>query len=123
MARSSEGALTARDRFWLGHLRAIAGASESATAYARRAGLSVGALWQAKRRLEKLGAWARGPRARESGRGEGAVSFARVAVQSEVAPFPNGVRLRLAQGVELEWPTLPEVEWLAALVERLAARA
>jgi len=33
------------------------------------------------------------------------------------------LRLRLGNGAEFEWSSVPEVEWLAALVERLSARA
>lgn len=125
MGRSKEGAraLTARDRFWLGHLRAIARTAETATGYARRNGLSRGALWQAARRLEQLGAWTRRARLRGSARAEAPVSFARVEVQRAVAPLPPGVRLRVASGVELEWTTPPDVEWLAALIAQITKRA
>lgn len=122
MARKTAGALTARDRFWLGHLQAIARSKESATVYTSREGLSVGALWQAERRLEKLGAWTRRARARGGRRAAGRVSFARVAVPSGVARLATEVRVRVGGGVELAWSTPPEVEWVAALVERLTAR-
>jgi hypothetical protein len=124
MARGSARALTTRDCFWLEHLRAIARSAETATGYTRRNGLSRGALWQAQRRLEKLGAWTRSrKRARETAGAETRVSFARVAVQGGSAPAAGAVRLRVAPGVELEWSTPPQVEILAALIERLAARA
>ncbi len=122
MAREGARALTARDRFWLGHLRAIERSQETATRYTRRKGLSTGALWQAARRLEKLGAWRRRARVSETAGAEAAVSFARVAVPSAIASSPAGVRLRVAGGVELEWATAPPVEWLAALITRLATR-
>jgi len=123
MEKRRAGALTARDRFWLGHLRAISRLKESATVYTSREGLSVGALWQAERRLEKLGAWRRRARARGSRGARQPVSFARVAVATDVARLPTEVRVRVGGGVELAWPTPPEVEWVAALVERLTALA
>jgi hypothetical protein len=122
MAKRRAGALTARDRFWLGHLQAIVRSKESATVYTSRAGLSVGALWQAERRLGKLGAWTRRARARGGRRAAERVSFARVAVPSDVARLPTEVRVRVGGGVEVAWPTPPAVEWIAALVERLTAR-
>ena len=123
MEKRRAGALTARDRFWLGHLRAIAGSKESATVYTSREGLSVGALWQAERRLEKLGAWTRKARARGARRAGPPVSFARAVVPTEVARLPTEVRLRIGSDVELAWSMPPEVEWVASLVERLTARA
>ncbi|MEX2208797.1 MAG: hypothetical protein WEF50_21485 [Myxococcota bacterium] len=106
--------LTKRDRFWLGHLQAIARGDESASAYARRKGLSVGALYQGMRRLEERGAWTRAAKS---------VSFAPVVVRDEAEPAPGALRLRLANGAELAWSSVPEVEWLAALVERIGKRA
>ena len=123
MEKRRAGALTARDRFWLGHLRAIARSKESATAYTSREGLSVGALWQAERRLEKLSAWTRRGRVRGALRAGPSVSFARVVVPTDVARLPTEVRLRVGSDVELAWSTPPEVEWVALLVERLATRA
>lgn len=106
--------LTTRDRFWLGHLRVIARGSEPASEYAQRKGLSLGALYEAKRRLAKRGAWTRAAKS---------VSFAPVVVRHEPASAQFVLRLRLGSGAELEWSSAPEVEWLAALVERLAVRA
>lgn len=106
--------LTTRDRFWLGHLRGIARGGEPASEYAQRRGLSVGALYEAKRRLAKRGAWTRAAKP---------VSFAPVVVRHEAASARCVLRLRLGSGAELEWSSAPEVEWLAALVERLAERA
>lgn len=117
------GALTARNRFWLGHLRAIARSKEAATVYTNREGLSVGEVRKAERRLERLGAWTRRAGARGTRRASQPVSFARVAVSSDALRMPTEVRLRVGAGVEFAWPAPPEVEWVAALVERLAARA
>ena len=106
--------LTKRDRFWLGHLQVIARGSESASEYTRRKGLSVGALYEAKRQLGKRGAWTRAAKS---------VSFAPVVVRHEPGATRSALRLRLGSGVELEWSSVPEVEWLAALVAQIAKRA
>ena len=50
-------ALTERDRFWLGHLKRIAGEGIEAKAYAAREKLSAQALYQGKKRLRQQGAW------------------------------------------------------------------
>jgi len=106
--------LTTRDRFWLGHLQVIARGNESASEYTRRKGLSVGALYQGMRRLEERGAWTRATKS---------VSFAPVVVRHEPESTQAALRLRLGNGAELEWSSVPEVEWLAALVEHIAKRA
>jgi hypothetical protein len=111
---STRRELTKRDRFWLGHLQVIARGSESASEYTRRKGLSVGALYEAKRQLGKRGAWTRAAKS---------VSFAPVVVRYEPEATGAALRLRLGNGAEFEWSSVPEVEWLAALVERLSARA
>ena len=106
--------LTERDRFWLGHLQAIARGDEPATAYTRRNGSSVSALYQGMRRLEDRGAWTRAVKS---------VSFAPVVVRHEPEPRQAVLRLRLANGAEFEWSSVPEVAWLAAWVEQIAKRA
>ena len=101
--------LTERDGFWLGHLEAIEREGVAAKAYARRRRLSVDALYQAKKRLVKMGAW---PVRRRP-----AVRFAEVRVTS--APR-SGCRLRLPSGAALEWETTPEPALLAEVVAQLA---
>jgi hypothetical protein len=54
---SNLSSLTARQQFWLAHLQSCAARGESLTAYATEEGLSVGALQQAKRRLQRGGLW------------------------------------------------------------------
>ena len=111
---STRRELTKRDRFWLGHLQVIARGNESASEYTRRKGLSVGALYEAKRQLGKRGAWTGAAKS---------VSFAPVVVRHEPGSTQAALRLRLGNGAELEWSSVPEVEWLAALVEHIAKRA
>lgn len=110
--RPPKSELTARDRFWLGHLQAIAGGDESASEYTRRHGLSVGALYQGMRRLERRGAWTRAAKP---------VSFTPVIVRRESVSAEVALRLRLASGAELAWSRMPEPEWIAALVARLSS--
>ena len=67
----------------------------------------------ASRRQER-GAWTRAAKS---------VSFAPVVVRQEPESTMVVLRLRLATGAEFEWSRVPEVEWLAALVEQIAKRA
>ena len=50
-------ALTARQRFWVDHLRHCARSGQSLKAYATAQGLDIGALYEAKSRLKRMGAW------------------------------------------------------------------
>ena len=51
----SRRALTERDRFWLDHEKAIAKSGQSAKDYAAEQGLSLHALYQARKRLKAEG--------------------------------------------------------------------
>jgi len=109
----SRAGLTERDRFWLRHIEASARSRTPATIYAAKNGLSLGAFYEAKRRLVRCGAVSPARR-RER------VSFAAVQVApdvraAEVGPF----RLRLASGAVLEWASAPGIEVLGALIERV----
>lgn len=112
--RSRTG-LTERDRFWLRHIEASARSRTPATIYTADHALSLGAFYEAKRRLVRRGAVSPVPR-------RGRVSFAAVQVvpearqaESESGPF----RLRLACGAVLEWASAPGIEVLGALIERV----
>ena len=122
---------TGRGRFWAGHLEKIEAEGIAAKDYAAREGLSVHALYQAKMRLLAQGAL---PRARGSAaptvnkspvsRDQATSTFARVRVieSPPAAPMPWALRLRLRLpgGALLEWAAAPEVNLLAALLERVA---
>lgn len=94
MAR--ESSLTARQQFWVEHLRAWAARGQALSAYATAEGLSLGALYEVKSRLRRRGLWPLpGPR------------FVRVqaaSAPSAVAPalyrvsLPNGVVVESAGG-------------------------
>jgi len=107
------GELTERDRFWLEHLKKLSAEKTPAKSYAAAAGLSVHALYQAKKRLVTLGAWP-GPTPQ---------MFAPVQViepgklSRETEP---AFRLRLGSGVTLEWSAAPSLEWLCGLLDRIA---
>ena len=110
MART-KGELTQRDRFWLGHLKAIAAEGVEAKAYAKRRRLSVDALYQAKMRLVERGAWPV----------KAAPRFTAVQVASESVPAATGCRLRLPGGAVLEWDTTPEPSVLTSVLEQVTA--
>jgi hypothetical protein len=57
MVQLTPTASTPREQFWLGHLRKIESAGIATKAYAERRGLSVHALYQARKQLVSLGAW------------------------------------------------------------------
>ncbi len=105
--------LTERERYWRGHLRRIEATGVGTKAYGQRHGLSVGALYQARRQLVALGAWPE--------REESAVA-APVFTPLRVIDAPAaGVacRVRLADGTVLEWSAAPEPAVLATLLERI----
>lgn len=120
---------TQRGRFWVGHLEKIEAEGIAAKDYAAREGLSVHALYQAKTRLLAQGAL---PRARGSAaptvnkrpvsRHQATSTFARVRLIESPpgVPTPWALRLRLPGGAMLEWAAAPEVNLLAALLERMA---
>lgn len=54
---SSSKSLTPRLRYWLAHLQACTRQGASLAAYARAQSLKVGALYEAKSRLRRQGAW------------------------------------------------------------------
>ena len=52
-----ESSLTARQQFWVAHLRACAARGQSLSAYADDEGLSIGALYEVKSRWRRRGLW------------------------------------------------------------------
>ena len=109
----SRAGLTERDRFWLRHIEASARSRTPATIYVAEHGLSLGAFYEAKRRLVRRGAVSPAPR-------RGRVSFAAVEVVPEVRVGEAGpFRLRLASGAVLEWASAPGIEVLGALIEHV----
>ena len=112
----SRAGLTERDRFWLRHIEASVRSRTPATIYAAEHGLSLGAFYEAKRRLVRRGAVSPAPRRRR-------VSFAAVQVVPEARVAEAGpFRLRLSNGAVLEWASAPGIEVLGALIERVDTR-
>jgi hypothetical protein len=54
---SNESSLTPRQQFWLEHLRRCTELGQPLSAYAAEHGLSLGALYEAKRHLRRRGLW------------------------------------------------------------------
>ena len=105
--------LTERERYWRGHLRRIEATGVATKAYGQRHGLSVDALYQARKQLVALGAW---PERKEP------VVAAPVFTPLRVLDAPAAgfaCRVRLADGTVLEWSAAPAPEVLAALLEQL----
>jgi hypothetical protein len=103
--------LTAREQFWLGHLRKIEAAGIATKAYAERRGLSVHALYQARKQLVTLGAW---PERKASA----TPVFTPVRVIDAPAPGP-ACRMRFANGAVVEWSAAPAPAVLADLLDRM----
>lgn len=105
--------LTKRQQFWLEHVRRAKASGEPLTRYAKSRGLSIGALNQAKSRLQQRGFLRReGPTAQRAD-GE---AFVPVRIEP-VAGTNAACRLRHGSGWELECAALPEPRWLRALIE------
>ena len=113
-------ALTDRQQYWLGHLRAAIENGEALSAYARRQGLSVAALHQAKKVLKAMGAM-EGSINQTRARTE--VSSPFVAVKIEPARASVVCELTHASGWTLKFSTLPSAEWLNAWVSDAHAAA
>lgn len=106
--------LTAREQYWLGDLRQIESAGIGTKAYAERRDLSVHAVYQARKRLVRLGAW-------PERRAAAAPVFAPVRVLDAPGASAPACRLRFGGGAVLEWSTAPEPAVLAALLDRVGA--
>jgi hypothetical protein len=82
--------LTERDRFWLDHEKAISKSGQSAKAYAAEQGLSLHALYQARKRLKAEGHLASGKitpaRERRTQPGAG-VAFSKIELASDLPRF------------------------------------
>jgi len=108
----AERALTARQRHWLGHLRAIERSGKRVKDYAAEQGIPVQTLYQAAKRLRKQG------RLPPSGRGS---ASPKRFVKAAVAPEARGVawRVRLANGTVFESAERLPAERMLELIERM----
>ena len=112
---------TERDQFWLDHEAKLSGTDLTAKAYAAEQGLSLHALYQARKRLRMLGllppAVARQSRKKSAAK---AVSFAKVELRSPATSAAE-FRLSLPNGYVLEWSGGELPSAVIDLVERLTS--
>jgi hypothetical protein len=106
--------MTERQRAWLKHVRSAERRGEALTEYAKRRGLSVGSLYEAKRRLRQVGVL---PAARkEPATKARAARFVELAVHSgPMAATQALLRIQLPNGTVLEWSEAPQGEALRDL--------
>lgn len=111
----AERALTARQRHWLRHLRAIERSGKRVKDYAAEQGIPVQTLYQVAKRLRKQGLLP--PSGRRRARPK---RFVKVAVAS-AAPEAGGVawRVRLANGTVFESAERLPAETMVELIERM----
>jgi len=111
---------TERDRFWLDHEAALAASDQTAKAYAAEQGLSLYALYQARKRLRALGLLPPvRPRRSPSKRGARSVAFSKVELASPPSAVRPDFRLALPNGLILEWSGAELPEPVIQFVERL----
>jgi hypothetical protein len=96
-----------RTEFWVDHVAAAKLEAISGSAYAKRHGLSVAALYYWQRKLKA-------PTATASASKAGTFVALRVA-DSAVAQLPVGCTVVMDPGLRIEMATLPAPEWLANL--------
>ena len=109
---SKKAGVTERQQYWLEHLRSCEASGEAIKAYAERHGLSVYALYEARRRQRR-------PRASRSVASAPRVSFAKVSSPVSPAREPRW-RVRFLNGTVVEWDVTPEGEPLDSLLESIA---
>jgi hypothetical protein len=101
--------MTKRQQFWLMHIRAAMSSGEQLRGYARRHGLSVGALYNAKSVFKRAGVLDRD----SSMRMQSAFVPVQIAPQAQA---PIRCRLQHVSGWQLELERLPEARWLRDLM-------
>ena len=94
-------------KFWMAHVAAAKLETISASAYAKRHGISIAALYYWQSKLKKpIGV----------GESDHARKFVTLRVDNAVvAKPPSGCTLVLPSGMRLEMSALPAPEWLVAL--------
>jgi hypothetical protein len=97
--------------FWHRHVRAWTSSRETAAAYAKRHGLAVQSLYQAKHRLSREARIV----------APASAAFARVELRNgpeTLARTTPEFRMRLPNGVVLEWESAPATSEIVALIHR-----
>ena len=100
--------MTERQQFWLGHIEAAMRGGEQLQGYAKRQGLSVAALYNAKSTLKHAGVLKSAATKRVSN------AFVAVEIASQVAS-PIRCRLQHPSGWQLEMERLPDAQWFRDL--------
>ncbi len=107
--------LTERERFWLRHHESCVVSGRTAKAYAKAHGISIYAFYQSRKRLRRQGKLAQAPvGATRRRRGGPAPRFAQVATLRVAAA--TRYRVRLANGVLVEWEGRAEASELEAVL-------
>ena len=116
MATEQKRTPTAKQQYWLEHLRACTTTGQSMSAYARQHGLNRYAFQSGKSQLVRLGLWPAAPTAAREDSG-----FVRI----EVSPPESspGHRLHLGGGLMLELAEHSEPSWIAQLLRALQEAA
>jgi hypothetical protein len=112
---------TERDQFWLDHEVAQAASGQTTKDYATAQGVSLQALYQARKRLRALGLLGAARREAPKRSGRTPVSFAQI----QVTPDVNDARFRvqMPSGITLEWSGGEVPESVVVLLERLSRPA
>ena len=104
--------MTERSFFWRRHLEAIVAEGITTAAYARREGLSLGLLYQWRRKLNPA------PASLSTPRRDPAPGFVALRVTESLHALPKEWTLRF-QGMELSFPERPDPLWVADLCRSL----
>lgn len=120
------GKLTERDRFWLGHHEACQASGQMGKVYAKANRLSVHGFYQSAKRLRGLGALppAAAPAGRRAPARNTAVRFDRVGtLRAPVESPPARFRIRLPNGIQIEWAGSTEASELASVLRAVETAA
>ena len=100
--------MTKRSLYWRRHLEAIEAEGISASAYARREGLTLGLLYQWRRKLN-------GPADPGINREDVPSRFVALRITESLKSLPKEWKLRF-NGVELSFPEPPDPNWDSELL-------
>ena len=100
--------MTTRQRFWLAHIQAAMRSGEQLQRYAKRHGLSVAGLYNAKSVLKRAGVL------KDASSELVASAFVPVQVVAQAASIR--CRLQHVSGWQLEMERLPDAQWLRDLM-------
>jgi hypothetical protein len=102
-------AMTKRQQFWLAHIQAAMRGGEQMQRYAKRQGLSVAGLYNAKSVFKRAGVL------KDASSGLAPSAFVPVEIAAPVQPSMR-CRLQHLSGWQLEMERLPDAKWLRDLI-------